>query len=421
MTKLTIDKIVKSPAMKSLFLMKIRMVSLGIKFVLTLYIARFMGFDTLGGYGLVSAASIVAPAFLGLALMTVISRRAITQTYEEITESLGYYVRFMAICYGLVFAASFYVDFALAQHFLIPTVIAVVFLEHINNDFYTLFLNLSKPVAANMLQFVRTAGWMIPFMGGSYFFPDYRTHEVLLLSWVGGGILTLAGYVWLMRAWPWQAVNARRPLFLWLKDEFKLSKTVYATGCLSAASQYLNQFFITTFLGLELNGVYVYFTQVTAAATNLIHTGLIQLARPKLVRAHKAGDPGYLALYEACRKNVFLGSMAMALIMVPVLYVITMYLNRPLAMEWFPVFGVVLAAFVLNLVADVQGLVFYSQHRDDLTLKSFIGSLIGIIVLSAALLPPFSLWGAAAALAGAAILRIGAQRVYLKSLPGMQK
>lgn len=413
---LSLSKIAQSSAAKSLFLMKIRAASLGVKFLLTLYIAKFMGFETLGGFGLVSAAAVTVPIFLSLAIMTSLSRKAITQSYEEITGSLRYYLKFIVLAYIIILAISFGAGEITGFGVLLPTIVAVIFLEHLNNDFYMLFLNLSKPFAANMLQLVRTAGWMIPFMGGSFFFPDFRTHETLLLSWVAGGAVTLACYAWLMRGWPWKSDAPRIPLRKWVAAEFALSKIIYVTACFSSMGQYVTQLLVTFFLGLELNGVYVYFTQVTAAATNLMHTGLIQLARPKLVRAHQALDPAYADIYRKARKNVFLGSMGMSVALAAALFIITIFLDRPLAMEWFPVFGLILVSFIMNMVGDAQGLVFYSQHRDSLTLRCYMFSLGVIVISGLALMPFFSLWGAAIAAILSAAMRLWMQGRYLKNL-----
>lgn len=416
MGNLSLNRIAQSSTARSLFLMKIRAASLGVKFLLTLYIAKFMGFETLGGFGLVSAAAVTVPIFLSLAIMTSLSRRAITQSYEEITGSLRYYLKFIALAYVVILAASFGAGEITGFGVLLPTIVAVIFLEHLNNDFYMLFLNLSKPFAANMLQLIRTAGWMLPFMGGSFFFPDYRTHETLLLSWVAGGAATLACYAWLMRRWPWKSEAPRIPLRKWVPAEFAQSKIIYITACFSSMGQYVTQLLVTFFLGLELNGVYVYFTQVTAAATNLMHTGLIQLARPKLVRAHQAADPAYAGIYRKACKNVFLGSVGMSVALAAALFIITIFLDRPLAMEWFPVFGLILFGFILNMIGDVQGLVFYSQHRDSLTLKCYMFSLGVIVTFGVALMPFFSLWGAAIAAIFSAAMRLWMQDRYLKNL-----
>lgn len=421
MGSLSLSRIVQSSAARSLFLMKIRAASLGVKFLLTLYIAKFMGFETLGGFGLVSAAAVTVPIFLSLAIMTSLSRKAITQTYEEITASLRYYLKFIALAYIVILAGSFVAGEITEFGVLLPTIVAVIFLEHLNNDFYTLFLNLSKPFAANMLQLIRTAGWMIPFMGASFLFPDFRTHETLLLSWVAGGLATLACYAWLMRGWPWKSDAPRTPLYKWIGLEFAVSKTIYATSCLSSAGQYVTQLLITFFLGLELNGVYVYFTQVTSAAANLMHTGLIQLARPKLVRAYQSADPAYADIYRKARKNVFFGSVGMSVVLAVALFAITLFLDRPLAMEWFPVFGLILLSFIMGLVGDVQGLVFYSQHRDGLTLKSYIFSLGVVIAFGAILMPFLSLWGAAIAIILSAASRLWVQSRCLKTILEPQK
>lgn len=399
MILMNLHSLLQEKSVHSLIIMALRGTSLVVKFSLTLFIARFMSFEDLGFYGLISAASIVAPGLLGLGLMLTVSRKAVTQTLEEITENLNYYRRFLLLIYTVILTISFLVGIALNQPFFTLIIALVIFFEHINNDLYSLLLNLSKPFTANLLHFIRTAAWMIVFMALSFVYPSLRTLEVLFSGWVCGGIITLFMFFWVTRDWPWKpsrSSSSPPPITLisWVTSEFRQARLVYINTLVNTASQYLNHFLVTLFLGLEMTGVYVYFMQIVTALSNLINTGILQLARPQLVRAYKENDPAYRSIYLSCMKNTTITALLMAGVAGPIMYFITVYVvDKPLAIEWFSVFWCILLIFVLAMIIQVNTLAFYSQHRDNLILKfglvGFAGGGFNII-----LIPWLNLWGA---------------------------
>ena len=89
--------------------MGIRGSSLVFKFILTLFLARFLSFESLGIYGLIGAACNVAPTLVGFSLMYTISRKAVTLTQAEIYEQLSYYIQITLLIYmfALPFVATF--------------------------------------------------------------------------------------------------------------------------------------------------------------------------------------------------------------------------------------------------------------------------------------------------------------------------
>ncbi len=381
-----------------LLLMGIRGISLVSKFVLTLFIARFMGFEVLGFYGLIVSATFIVPAVTSLGIMYMKSRNAVTQTPEEIVEMLYYYGRFIMLIY--VALAFIVVPFGyFIGHFLLTTIIfLVVLFEHINNDFYGLLLNLSRPFVANILHFIRTSVWIFPFMILAFMYPSLQTIEMLLVSWVLGGGVTLFGFFWRKRHWPWGKLKALSPLRGWIKEEFKQSKIVYMDSLASTIKVYLNNFIIAFFLGLELTGVYVFFMQIIGAMSNLIQTGVIQVARPAMVRAYKMQDNLYHFIHIKCLKQTIFLAMIMSVLAAILIYPITLYLvDQPAIAEWFPVFWFLLIAYIIFMCRHANDLLFYSQHRDDLTLKLNLMAMVLGAVSSVVFIPLMGFWGIALA------------------------
>lgn len=386
-----------SSSLLPLIVMGVRMSTLTVKFGLTLFVTRFMGLADLGFFGLVSAVTIMGPPFLGCGFMNILARSAVTCSSEELTCDLRRNARFLTLIYMPILIVALGYGLVTGNTVLALLVFGVVVLEHVNQDIFAVLLNLNRPLAANMMHFARAALWALLFMAGALVEPTLRNMEWLMVFWLAGNIVCFAGFFWLARHWPWRTVQSVDSFKSWVRSNFKVSRTIYAVGWVQTAGSYLDRFVISLFLGLELTGVYVLFLSVASALSNLVLTGVIQFARPKMVRAFKEKDTAYGAMYMQCMRNTLLACFALGIPAAAVMYVLVPYLDRPLAVEWFHVLWYVLCGFVASSIVQAQNLVFYSQHRDDLTFHYNGIFLVLMLAFNLILIPILGIEGAAIA------------------------
>ena len=396
--------------------MGLRGSTLVIKFIFTLFIARFMGFEMLGLYGLITAAIIFSAVFLGLGLTHTLMRKAVTQSPEDITKEIWCYGQFMALIYAVVFIVSLIIGVVLDEIFLVLCITLLALLEHINNHFYVLLLNRSRILSSNVLHFIRSGAWMAAFMVMSFMVQLFTTMENLLLGWLIGNILAVLGFFWFTRAWPWGFQRFEKSMKHWFIDEFKYSRIPYLESIAITVSVYIDRYLITLFLGLELTGVYVFFWSIGSALNNLIITGVIQFSRPKMVQAFKENSVEYFVIFKSCLRLTMITTSSMGAIIVGAIYFVLPYINRPMILEWYPILWLVIIGCVLNMVVQAQKLVFYSQHRDDLTLKICLTLLVFAVGLNSVFIPTLGVWGAVISSICLSLLGIIIQYAYIKKL-----
>lgn len=377
--------------------MGLRGSSLVTKFATTLFIARFLDLDALGIFGLVTAATITVPTILGLSLMHSLSRKAITQSASAVFDPLSHYLRYTILLYLIILGLGLVI---MPPPSVLPLGILIgclIFFEHLNLDFYTLFINQSRALLANILHALRTSGWMLAFMVCAFFFPSLRTIEFLLSFWLAGaGIAALFGLIALK---VWRCRSGTSASFVaWLRSEIRSSHILYWNSLMFSGFLYIDRFIISLTLGLELTGVYVFFWQICSALLNLLSTGVIQMSRPALVSAFHSRESAYVQVYAACRRSTFAWSLFLSVTAGAALYVLLPYLQKPLIESWLPLMPILLIGFMFAAQHQVQDLVFYSQHRELTTLKLDMFLMPLMLLLYAALIPPFGLWGASACL-----------------------
>jgi len=378
-----------------ILLMGLRGSTLIIKFVLMLYIAKVMGVEALGVFGLITAASIVVPVVVGLSLMYAQTRKAVWQPLETTTNALKHFSKFLIGIYSLIVMAAVLYGLYSGDVIFSLLVVGVVFFEHINATLYALLLNLSKPFVANVLHFLRAGFWPVMFILICYIIPEYQNLNTLLLFWIFGGILSLVAFFIVSYDWPWSVKDSDNGFLVWLSNEFKESRTMYYNGIANSSAQYLNHFLVAIILGIEATGVYVFFMQVLSAMGNLIQSGVIQIFRPKLVNAAKAISADFNLLYKKCLKITLYFSTFLSLIAIPMVYFLAVYfVKNPLIVENYLLFIGGIVFFILNIMRNVNELVFYSQHNDKAIFYQSIVAIIAGFIISLPLIFLLGLWGA---------------------------
>lgn len=393
-----LDTVLSSRTLTSLTIMALRGLALAAKFALTLFIAKFIGLDTLGVYGLAAGAAVIFPTVAGLGLIRVLSRNAVTQQLDEVTRLLRLYWGVQAAIYGLIGVVSLGIGLYLHQVGLVLIVFAIVFLEHVNNDLFVLLNHLLRPFLANLLTFFRTAAWICVYMIFAFLFPSFRNLHVLLLFWIGGGLLAIAGFAVVACDWPWLSATSAGGHREWFLHHVKASRTLYVNDIVNTVAQYIDRYLVSLFMGLEFTGVYVLFWSIGNALSNLVDTGIVQVSGPKLIDAHARRDRSYWTVFRRLLVQAVAISIVLAIVTGILVKIALPYLDRPLVADWMPVLWLVLLGFVLRVGYEVQGTVFYSHYKDSFTLFSGLFVIALSIVANVTLIPPFALDGAASAI-----------------------
>ena len=410
---LSLDSVLTSRTWMSLTIMSLRAGALASKFALTLFIARFIDLETLGVYGLVAGAAVMFPVVASLGLIRVVCRNAVSQPLHEVTDMLRRYWAIQAAVYAIISSIALCGGYYLDQLVLTAIVVVIVFLEHVNGDLFNLLNHLSRPRLANVLTFFRTAGWICIYMILALAFPALRDLRTLLEFWIGGSLLAIVSFALAARNWPWLWPTSGSGHKAWLLQHFRVSRILYINDIANTVAQYTDRYVVSLFMGLELTGVYVLFWSIGNALSNLVDTGIIQVSEPKLINAHARQDGSYWSVYRIVFVETMAASVVLALVTGALVHVAIPYLNRPLAADWIHILWPVLLGFLLRMAYEVQGVVFYSRHKDLLTLFSGLFVIVFSIAANMALIPPFALYGAASAIIISYITGIIARHVLI--------
>lgn len=394
-------KFLRGEIKTSLLIAGMRFTTLGIKFVLTLFIAHQLGLEALGLYGLIAGVTIILPTLASMGLMSLVAREMVTQTLPELTRTMRHYANMVAAFYGAVLlpvalAVGIYTDHLWLS---LATFVLTVF-EHANNDAFSVLINRKRPLLANVLFFIRAGGWMFVFIPVAFFVPEMASIPALMGFWFAALVVSSSAFVYFTKSWPWleRGNENIKDSLLWFKSYGPRGVKFLLSDMSNAGGQYADRYLITAFLGLQFTGIYVLFWSISNAVYNLVNTGTLQINRPHLIEARHKGDE---MAFKAVFRKMTIGSLGMAaglgLAGALVFPYLLPFLERPQAESYMPVLWILLVSLMIRTGFDLLGNLLYATGRDRPLVATTMSVLPLTVVTNLLLLPVLGIYGAALA------------------------
>ncbi len=392
---LLIQKLKKHEIASSLSIMVLRVGMLAGKFLLSIFIARFIGLDALGIYGLVGGAAAIIQMVMRFGVFSTISRRAVGLPLEDLTCDLKHYGAGYLALYALLLPFVLVAGWYFNVQKIAVLAFLIVMLEHISYDIFVLTNNLHRPKLANVMLSVQSASWIYLFMALAFLMPGFRTLEWVFLFWIGGGVICTAFALCIVRHWPWKNAFQKPISFAWYKNHVMRSWKLYIGEIVSTVTLYMDRYIISFFLSLELVGVYMLFWQTMSAICNLIGAGVLQVYRPRLIAAYSENNPALFSrLFRESLRKSFIGTFVLSLGAGIALPFLVFYTNQPLAITYLPLLWFMLLASFFRIGTDACAANIYAQHKDSMIVKIVFLRLFIALVIGAIALYEIGIYGA---------------------------
>lgn len=372
----------------------LRGLSLSGRFVLTLFIAKYMDIRSVGDFGLISGATVIGPAILGLGFNFYLNRE-IAGTPPE------FHVRLIRdrLAISVISATSaalavmlLCIPFAPQIPWLTRILFGLIFIMEVAAfDLHMSLVTLDRPVLANLLQFTRSALWVFPYTAGAVVFPSWRTMDSLLVAWLIGLVLNLGTTYIGLRDWPWAQVAAHRFDGRWFSDRIRRTWLVYLGDIALITIQQLDRVAVAAVLGMTATGIYVFYNSFANAVQLLTAAAVLQMTLPGLLVQAKHGDglAWRRILWQGAARSAAV-SISLSAAAFPIIGILVTYLDRQELNDNLWLFLAMLISIPLRCVAELLGSGLYTVNQD----RAFVWSNIFGAVASTSLITSASaVWG----------------------------
>jgi O-antigen/teichoic acid export membrane protein len=362
----------------------IRGATLASRFVLVIFIARFLSTEELGAYSLFAASVSYALFFVGMDFYTFSSREILSverpQWFRIVKNQFYFYILFYCISFPFIYGL-FYFD-VLSQHFIFWFYLILV-AEHLAQESMRLLVVLDKSFKANVALFIRSGIWVYIAIIVMYFDEKLREVTVILALWLVGSaisiLLVIPEVIRLRRysigkkeidyAWMWTGIKIAIPLLI---------------GTLALRSLYLvDRYSLNYFSNLSAVGIYSFYSSFASALLAFVDAVVVMQIYPKIITAVKNNDQSALAIHK---KKFLMSVSALSLLLfvcLPIgVYILLFWMNKPALVDYFPLLGILMASSVIYSFALLPHYELYALNEDKkIILSSIYAALIGVIAM----------------------------------------
>lgn len=268
----------------------LRGLTLACRLLLVLLLARYLLPADLGRFGLLAAAVSYALYLVGLDFYTYSTREAAGRPLAEWGGALKAQGLLVLLLYlGFLPLLAFAVARGWLPAPLAGWFLALLVLEHLNQEAGRLLVIAGAPLAGSVAYFLRAGIWVPLVAVLMAVDPSLRRLEVVLLAWGIGGGLALVVAVVLLRRLGVSGWGAGVD-WTWLRRGLAVALPLLVGTLALRAMLTLDRYWLAALSSLEVVGAYVMFAGIAQTVVLFLDAAVFSFAYPGLIRAYRAGD-----------------------------------------------------------------------------------------------------------------------------------
>ncbi|WP_285418680.1 phosphoribosylaminoimidazole carboxylase [Pseudomonas sp. efr-133-TYG-5] len=378
-----------------IFRLLLRGGALGAKFLLVLAITHFLGYEALGFYGVVVAASLIASKFYSVGFSSEINRLiSVGGSSRRVVDK----VLLLYLGVGLLLSLATVGIYSLFQQVaasavLILCVTLVLLSEHLSFEINSFVFSAQKATAGALLFFLKTGLWALLAVAGMLLGWVADIASVLWL-WVIANLLVIgAGYLIVVNVHKGRTSQALATATVW-----KAGLPFYFGTGLIALSQYAERFLIADLEPYANLGQYVYAWSAANTLQALSYAVVAVVGIPLLAKQFQADQQAFTL------RQLFINKWVMRSLLVSAVVAVLIYGFFNVVLDYVAIgvprpdnaiLGVLIVSFALRGIGDIVWGGLIASKNSRVSLASAALCLLVSVPVSYALIVHYSILGAA--------------------------
>lgn len=378
-----------------IFRLLLRGGALGAKFLLVLAITHYLGYDALGFYGVVVAASLIASKFYSVGFSSEINRLiSVGGSTRLVVDKV--LVLYLAVGLLLsVVTVALYSQFSdvEASVALIACVTLLLLTEHLSFEINSFVFSAQKANWGALLFFIKTGLWALLAVGGLMVGVVSTIASVLWL-WVATNLLVIAaGYFIVVNVHQGREVSAVTTASVW-----RAGLPFYLGGGLIALSQYAERFLILDMEPYASLGKYVYSWSAANTLQALSYAVVAVVGIPVLAKRYKDNQQALTVRQLFVNQWVLrslIVSCAVAVLIYAFFNILLDYVAAAVPRPDNRILAILIFSFALRAVGDIVWGGLIASKNSRVSLASAAICLLISLPVSYVLIKHYSIYGAA--------------------------
>jgi len=378
-----------------IFRLLLRGGALGAKFLLVLAITHYLGYDALGFYGVVVAASLIASKFYSVGFSSEINRLiSVGGSSRWVVDK----VLLLYLAVGIVLSLVTVTVYSLFQQVeasatLIMCVALLLLTEHLSFEINSFVFSAQKATWGALLFFIKTGLWALLALAGMMLGWISSIASVLWL-WVAANVLVIVvGYLIVVNVHRGRVTTVLTTASVW-----KAGLPFYLGTGLIALSQYAERFLIIDIEPYASLGKYVYAWSAANTLQALSYAVVAVVGIPVLAKRyqhdHQALTVRQLFVNQWVVRALVVSGVV-ALMIVLFFNLVLDYVATTVPRPDNDLLGVLIFSFALRAVGDIVWGGLIASKNSRVSLASAAICLLVSLPVSYLLIKHYSIYGAA--------------------------
>ena len=270
----------------------LRGLSMLAKFLLVIYIGKYLSVEDLGEYGLFITTITIAIYFLGLDFYTYNTREILAKEKDQQLQLIRDQFIFHILVYVIVLPILLTVfTFGLIKREFIAYFYFILIFEHISQEFYRLYITLQKQIFSNFLLFMRTGIWVYAIIALWYFKIDGTFNlETVWHAWIMGSFISiLIGIIHLKKDYNFESLTERID-WIWIRNGIKISIPFFIGTLAYKVIEFSDRYMINHYMTKADVGIYTFFSGIANTVNIIVFTLVIMMYYPSLIEQYQAKE-----------------------------------------------------------------------------------------------------------------------------------
>ncbi|EPA0076048.1 MULTISPECIES: lipopolysaccharide biosynthesis protein [Enterobacter] len=362
----------------------IRGATLASRFVLVIFIAKFLSTEELGAYSLFAASITYALFFVGMDFYTFSSREILSVDkslwFGIVKNQFVFYLLFYFIGFPLIYSL-FYFGFLPKQFILWFYLILVA--EHLAQESMRLLVVLDKAFLANISLFIRSGVWVYAAVVIMFFSDGLREVTTILGLWLVGSSLSILLVIPQLKRLHQISASSQKIDFSWMLQGIKVAIPLLI-GTLALRSIYLvDRYSLSYFANLSAVGIYSFYSSFASALLAFVDAVVVMQIYPKIVSSVKNNDLNGLVYYKRkFVKSVSILSLILVVLLPVGVYLLLLWMNKSEYLEYIPLLALLMLSSIIYSYALLPHYELYAHNEDKkIITSSVLAAIVGVIIM----------------------------------------
>lgn len=362
----------------------IRGATLASRFVLVIFIAKFLSTEELGAYSLFAASITYALFFVGMDFYTFSSREILSVDkslwFGIVKNQFVFYLLFYFIGFPLIYSL-FYFGFLPKQ--LILWFYLILVAEHLAQESMRLLVVFDKAFLANISLFIRSGVWVYAAVVIMFFSDGLREVTTILGLWLVGSSLSILLVIPQLKRLHQISASSQKIDFSWMLQGIKVAIPLLI-GTLALRSIYLvDRYSLSYFANLSAVGIYSFYSSFASALLAFVDAVVVMQIYPKIVSSVKNNDFNGLVYYKRkFVKSVSILSLILVVLLPVGVYLLLLWMNKSEYLEYIPLLALLMLSSIIYSYALLPHYELYAHNEDKkIITSSVLAAIVGVIIM----------------------------------------